>query len=214
MQLQADGIYRAFALDCPEYVLVRLMGRVSISIGRRLGEIYDKVPRLVAAARFNLSQTQVAPKLGGLELDIGLVSTDLAIEDFAHVQAVTKAHVSWDHQYAGVGIEIRYNFNPNDSARLRKDVQMAGYVANAGLLPIYVVFSTLSPRDEAIARLKRAGWNFLIGEDAETYLSDLFGLDVRNVLEDVEVRAEIKKNMGAIMQTMVQSYAFQQVLTK
>ena len=61
--LEGDPIYSKFAFDNPEYVLVRLIGRMSISIGRRLGEIYDKIPRFVAAARFGLRPEQVAPTL-------------------------------------------------------------------------------------------------------------------------------------------------------
>lgn len=70
--LEGDPVYSKFAFDCPEYVVVRLMGRMSISVGRRLGEIYDKIPRFVASARFNVAPEQVAEKFNGLELDIGL----------------------------------------------------------------------------------------------------------------------------------------------
>lgn len=45
---------------------------MSVSVGRRLDEIYDKIPRFVAAARFDLSPEQVAEKFHDLELDIGL----------------------------------------------------------------------------------------------------------------------------------------------
>ncbi|MCG3776176.1 MAG: hypothetical protein JW395_3025 [Nitrospira sp.] len=208
LQLKSDNLYSAFALDCSEYVLVRLMGRLSISIGRRLGEIYDKVPRLVAAARFNLTQNQVAPKLNALELDIGLSSVDLSPEDFEHVKATVASFAGWDSDKQGVGIEIRYNFNPNDSSRLRKDVDMARYVQEAGLLPIYIIFSTISPRNEAIARLERAGWTFMIGTDAEKFLNNLFGLEVDRVLQDPEVKAEIAASMKLTMESIVNSYAF------
>jgi hypothetical protein len=53
--LKGDKIYEQFGFAIPEYVLIRLMGRMSVSVGRRLGEIYDTVPRFVAAARFNPS---------------------------------------------------------------------------------------------------------------------------------------------------------------
>jgi hypothetical protein len=43
--LRGDSLYEQFGLAIPEYVFIRLMGRMSISFGRRLGEIYDKVPR-------------------------------------------------------------------------------------------------------------------------------------------------------------------------
>lgn len=52
--LAGDPVYHKFAFDCPEYVVVRLMGRMSISVGRRLGEIYDKIPRYGASARFGV----------------------------------------------------------------------------------------------------------------------------------------------------------------
>src|ERR1700675_431616 len=58
--LATDPVYKKFAFDCPEYVMVRLMGRISISVGRRLGEIYDKIPRFVASARFNVAPDKVA----------------------------------------------------------------------------------------------------------------------------------------------------------
>jgi len=40
-RFRGDPVYSRFTFDRPEYVLIRFMGRVSISIGRRLGEIYD-----------------------------------------------------------------------------------------------------------------------------------------------------------------------------
>lgn len=52
--LKGDKVYHDLGFDTIEYALVRLVGRISISVGRRLGEIYDKVPRFVAAARFGL----------------------------------------------------------------------------------------------------------------------------------------------------------------
>src|SRR3954468_23657411 len=103
------------------------MGRMSITFGRRLGEIYDKLPRFVASARFDVAPEQVAEKFNGLELDIGLRYSLLSGPDREHLAAVL-AEYGADGTETGVGIEIRYNFNPNDSARLRKDVDMAGYV--------------------------------------------------------------------------------------
>ena len=44
--LSSDPVYPKFHFHSAAYVNIRFMGRMSISIGRRLGEIYDKVPRL------------------------------------------------------------------------------------------------------------------------------------------------------------------------
>jgi len=126
--LRRDPVYPKFALDCPEYALIRLIGRMSISIGRRLGEIYDKIPRFIAASRFNLSPDEVSPKLNSLELDIGLKFNLLSHEDRNHVKETIKQYLQHAEFSRGIGIEIRYNFNPNDSARLRKDVDMANYL--------------------------------------------------------------------------------------
>lgn len=142
--LRGDPVYSSFAFDSPEYVLIRLMGRVSISVGRRLGEIYDKLPRIVAAARYGLSADQVAPLLEKLELDVALNFSYLSVTDMDEVKRIVNTYLPNSTLNAGVGIEIRYNFNPNDSSRLRKDVDMAQYVSNEGLLPIYLVWSTPS----------------------------------------------------------------------
>src|SRR5437773_11429927 len=88
LDLKGDPIYPKFAFDREGYVLIRFMGRLSISIGRRLGEIYDKIPRFLAAARFGLSQDQVAPKLNGLELDICLNFSHLSPPDRSHIRNV------------------------------------------------------------------------------------------------------------------------------
>jgi hypothetical protein len=122
--LQGDKVYHDLGFDTPEYALVRLVGRMSISVGRRLGEIYDKVPRFVAAARFGLQPSQIAEVFDGLELDISLRSKLLKADDQRHISTII-SQVSKD-RCSGIGIEIRYNFNPNDSARLRKDVEVAG----------------------------------------------------------------------------------------
>ena len=86
--LEGDSLYPQFAFDCPEYVLVRLMGRMSISIGRRLGEIYDKIPRFVAAARFNIPEEDVAPMMENLELDIGLRFSQVSQPDAQHIKSI------------------------------------------------------------------------------------------------------------------------------
>jgi hypothetical protein len=212
-KLETDPVYSNFAFASADYVLIRLMGRMSISIGRRLGEIYDKIPRLLAAARFGLSPRQVAADMGGLELDVGLQYAEIG----GHTQMVRETvqkHLPGRETNKGVGIEIRYNFNPNDSARLRKDVDMAGYVSGAGLLPIYLIFSQISPRDEAIARLKRAGWEFLVGEPAVSFARDLLGLDLAQILSRPTVQIEVQKAVEEVMTTIVTSFAFTAVLRK
>lgn len=209
-KLAGDPVYAKFAFDCPEYVLVRLMGRMSISVGRRLGEIYDKLPRFVASARFDVSPEQVAEKFNGLELDIGLRYSLLSESDRKHLSEVLRNYGATGEE-DGVGIEIRYNFNPNDSARLRKDVDMASYVQREGLFPLYLIYSAISQRDEAIARLKRAGWNFLQGEDASTFTNELFGADFLGILERPEVRDRVHDEVRELMASIFQSYAFRQV---
>ena len=160
-----------------------MMGRLSISIGRRLGEIYDKMPRFVAQGRFNLEAEDVAPKMGGkLELDVCIPLVKLIPEDQKHVAAVVPKYIPKAKSCSGVAIEIRYNFNPNDSSRLRKDVQMAELLQESDLLPLYLIFSTISPRDEAIARLTRAGWTFLVGDLATNAMNDLIGMNIQAIL--------------------------------
>lgn len=213
-KLHTDPVYEKFAFDRPEYVLVRFMGRISISIGRRLGEIYDKIPRFAAAARFNLLPQQIAPRLGGLELDIGLHFSDLSQEDQQHVSAVYKKYTNIDLDVTGLGIEIRYNFNPNDSSRLRKDVEMGQLLLKAGLKPVYLVFSSISPRKDAISRLTASGWTFLVGEPALAFISELLNVDIQSVLDQPLIKEEIKKIVDGIMDNLVSSYAFRQLAEK
>lgn len=213
-QLSSDPVYPKFGLNNADYVLVRFMGRVSISIGRRLGEIYDKIPRFVAAARFNLTPEQVAPSIHNLELDIGLMYSNLSEGDRDEIVAILDKHFKQVTGRKGVGIEIRYNFNPNDSARLRKDVDMAKYLLELGLMPVYLVFSSISPRDEAIARLQRAGWNFLVGEDAIEFGKELFSLDLAEILDRPRIKQEIQREVQAIMKAIKSSYAFKKAVGK
>jgi hypothetical protein len=212
--LQNDPVYSSFAFASPEYLLIRLMGRISISIGRRLGEIYDKIPRIAASARFGLSAIQVAPLLEKLELDVALNFAYLSNADVEHIRQVVRHYLSSVQLDSGVGIEVRYNFNPNDSSRLRKDAMMATYVRNEKLLPIYLVFSTISPRAEAIARLERAGWEFLIGETAIAFAKDLLNMDLAQILEAPEIKAEIHRDVNEIIGAMMTSYAFQEIIKK
>jgi len=210
-KLAGDPVYSKFALDCPEYVLTRLVGRMSISVGRRLGEIYDKIPRFVASARFGVTPDQVAEKFDGLELDIGLRYSDVSEEDQKHLKA-TVARMGGDPAtFKGVGIEIRYNFNPNDSSRLRKDCDMADKLRAAGLFPIYLIYSSISPRDEAIARLKRAGWTFFQGKEASDFTTGLFAIDFMATMENEKGWGEVKAEVREIMAGIFESKAFEQV---
>ena len=211
--LQGDPVYSKFALDCPEYVLVRLIGRMSISVGRRLGEMYDKLPRYLASARFNVPAEQVAEKFDGLELDIGLRFSALAPSDCTHLKSVLGRFGGMPKSTAGAGIEIRYNFNPNDSSRLRKDVEMAELLIAAKLVPIYLIYSAISPRDEAIARLKRAGWHFLQGDEASGFTKDLFSVDFLGLLDKKEIREEIHQDVREIMCTIFTSPAAKKLLS-
>jgi hypothetical protein len=209
--LHNDPVYQRFGLDSPEYVLVRLIGRMSISVGRRLGEIYDKMPRFVAAARFRLTPDQVAEVFDGLELDIALRKKIMSKADAAFITDFVQKIDGGE--YDGLGIEIRYNFNPNDSARLRKDVDVVNKLKAHGLLPIYLIFSAISPRDEAIARLTRAGWIFKQGEEALGFMTALLGTDVMSVLDNPTLSVEIKRHMRQLMKAIFKSEAMR-ALTK
>ena len=204
--LKGDKVYHELGFDTVEYALVRLVGRMSISVGRRLGEIYDKVPRFVAAARFGLQPTQIAEVFDGLELDTALRSNLLSDADKAHIQQIT-AKMSGG-AYSGIGIEIRSNFNPNDSSRLRKDVDVASKLSAAGLFPVYLIFSSLSPRDDAIARLKRAGWSFKQGQEALEFLNELLGVDISSILSDPIIASKTKSKTSEIMKSIFKSDAF------
>lgn len=213
--LAKDPVYSAFGFASPEYVLVRLMGRVSISIGRRLGEIYDKIPRFVAQARFKLDADTVGPKIKDkLLLDVCVPLKKLSKEDGEHVAGVTKKHLPAANHPNGLGIEVRYNFNPNDSSRLRKDEDMAGLLQAEGLVPIYLVFCTISPRDEAIARLKRAGWTFLVGEEAVNFMRDLVGMDLGVILDSPEVKAEVTAEVAKLMSAIYESEVVKAVMKR
>jgi hypothetical protein len=213
--LKDDPVYSKFAFDCPEYVLVRLVGRMSISIGRRLGEIYDKLPRFVAGARFNISPDQIAEKFNGLELDIGLRFSSLTSEeDKSHVRQVLSQFGKKAENFNGVGIEIRYNFNPNDSARLRKDISMVEYLNKSNLFPVYLIYSSISPRNDAISRLTRAGWYFLQGTEASNFTTNLFTIDFLEIMERPEVKKEIQSEVRGMMSSIFNSEAFKEISRK
>jgi hypothetical protein len=212
--LRGDQVYEGFNLGTEEYALIRKMGRISISIGRRLGEIYDKIPRIIAHYAFNIAESDVAPILGGkLELDtcIDYAVVDKSYHD--HIKSVSEKYIRILPE-KGLGIEIRYNFNPNDSSRLRKDVNMAELIIEKKLTPVYLVFSSISPRDEAIARLKRAGWHFLIGNDAYAFVSALYDIDFKNLFTSPNIRTTIDTNINALMENLFTSHPFTKVYEK
>ena len=214
LSLKSDPIYPAFSLATDEYTLIRLMGRISVSIGRRLGEIYDKIPRLIAKTSFDIPAERLAPKMGNkLELDICIPFDVITKDNKKHVISTTLPYTKKVDKN-GLGIEIRYNFNPNDSARLRKDVDMVNYLKEDDLTPIYLIFSSISPRDEAIARLKRAGWIFIVGTEAVRYAHKLFRLDMAGILNKETVQSEIEKEIKSIMKTLYTSYGVKKIFKK
>jgi hypothetical protein len=212
--LKGDPVYLKFGFATPEYTLIRLMGRMSISIGRRLGEIYDKVPRFVAVARFGLAEKDATGEYGDddLRLDMRIPYDKLSAEDQKHLLATVEKYIPGTKVTSGLGVEIRYNFNPNDSARLRKDELFAGLLANDGLTPIYLIFSGISPRHEAIKRLDGAGWKFLIGEQASKFTADLTTMDLASILDEPEVKAEVDREIAAVMTAIYDSSAFGSVM--
>ncbi len=212
-KLKGDPIYPRFCLDCEEYALIRFMGRMSVSIGRRLGEIYDKIPRLIASSAFNIPIEKIAPKFGKLELDTCLPFDAVSPEDKEHIIKVVKKYSKLDSN-KGVGIEIRYNFNPNDSARLRKDVDMVNYLKKADLTPIYLIFSSISPRQDAIGRLERAGWYFIIGEDASNFSKDLYNIDLSKILQKEKICNGIRRKIDEITKELYTSHAFRMLAEK
>jgi hypothetical protein len=209
--LNSDPLYTKFHLATADYLNIRFIGRMSISIGRRLGEIYDKIPRFLVGARFNLSPEVVAPLIDGLRLDICLEFSRLSPSDQVSVfSELAKIFPYQDFSgFKGLGIEIRYNFNPNDSARLRKDVSMGKNLIREGLFPIYLIFSSISPRDEAIKRLTQAGWTFIVGNEASSFSANLFGLDLSHILDLPEVSGLIKFEIDAMTKELKNSYSFE-----
>ncbi len=214
--LSNDPVYAKFHLATPDYVFIRLMGRMSVSIGRRLGEIYDKIPRFTAQGRYNLRREQVVTKLGGLEIDIRLLFSDLEQVDLSYLEQVITKHLKINPAvYRGLGIEIRYNFNPNESSRLRKDKQLAGLMMDEGLYPIYLVFADNSPRlEDAVTSLERAGWNFLIAKPALNFMAEVVGFDISVVVDEEAVSKEIRKEIEIIMQGIWSSYAASQLTSQ
>ena len=207
--LTSDPLYTSFHLASSEYALVRVMGRISISIGRRLGQIFDSMPKYVTQTRFGLDAAVVSPKLQDkLNLDVCIPLEDLTLSDRAHVLKVCEDKQLKLDESSGLGIEIRYNFNPNDSSRLRKDVEMANILLDINLTPVYLIYSSISPRDEAIARLRRAGWTFFIGQDATDFTNALIGMDLGNILNRDGIREEVAKEMDIVMTKLYSSYGF------
>jgi acyl carrier protein phosphodiesterase len=209
--LTNDPVYRDFGLGSPDYALIRKVGRISISIGRRLGEIYDKIPRVIAQNAFDLVPEQVAPILGGkLELDTCIDFSLLRDTDRQHSQNVLQQFLGIKNDN-GIGIEIRYNFNPNDSSRLRKDEDMARLILAKQFVPIYLVFSSISPRDEAMARLSRVGWHFLIGTHAYSFIDNLYRINFSNLFKTEKIALVVKKHINDIMRTLYTSEPFLEV---
>ena len=211
--LASDPVYAKFHLATPEYVFIRLMGRMSVSIGRRLGEIYDKIPRFVAQARYNLPREEVIAKFEGLELDVRLRPDKLNAEDRKHLSAVVKKHIGVDiNRFTGLAIEIRYNFNPNDSSRLRKDKSLAELLKGEQYFPLYLVFAENSPRlADAVASLTRGGWKFIIGTSALDFMAELVGFDMSKILDLELVSAEVKSEVDKLMSEIWDSYACKQL---
>jgi hypothetical protein len=86
---------------------------------------------------------------------------------------------------------------------------MAEGLATMNLAPIYLIYSTISPRNEAIARLTRAGWHFLIGAGASDFTQCLLGLDLAKLLGDPEVQALIERKVNEMMIALMTSHGFQ-----
>jgi len=126
-----------------------------------------------------------------------------------HVKSIISSHFP-NYNNLSVGIEIRYNFNPNDSSRLRKDVDMADLLTNNGYFPIYLIFSSISPREDAISRLTRGGWNFLIGNQAASFMNELLNVDITAILDVPSIREEIRTEVTSIMRELFNTYAFRQ----
>lgn len=210
--LKSDTLYPTFNLDTVEYTVIRLMGRMSISIGRRLGELYDTIPRNLAMHRYDLNKQQVSPLYNGLAVDVCLSKDFIEITKFYFIETAYLHYFCNKLCTNGLGIEIRYNFNPNDSSRLRKDCVMAQEILSHQLTPIYLVYSSISPRDEAIARLQRSGWNFLIGQRALDFSSEILGLDVSTIWRNQKIKNVIHSKINEMMNNIKKSYGIQEFI--
>jgi len=91
---------------------------------------------------------------------------------------------------------------------------MADKLQAAELFPVYLIYSAISPRDEAIARLKRAGWTFLQGKDASDFTTSLFAIDFMATMENEKVWGEVKAEVREIMSGIFESKAFEQIKKK
>jgi hypothetical protein len=91
---------------------------------------------------------------------------------------------------------------------------MVDYLRKDGLLPVYLIFSAISPRDDAITKLEKAGWNFLIGDTAIFFGKNLLGLDLAKILDQPNIKSEVKNEINDIMKTIFSSYAFEVITEK
>ena len=91
---------------------------------------------------------------------------------------------------------------------------MAELLIEQNMVPLYLIFSTISPREEAIARLTRAGWTFLVGHLAADFMHELIGMDIQTILTAKDVREEVALEMARIMRTMYESYAVRHTLSR
>jgi hypothetical protein len=78
--------------------------------------------------------------------------------------------------------------------------------------PIYLIFSSISPREDAISRLTRAGWNFLIGNRANSFMNELLDVDITRILDVPSIREEIQREVNSIMRGLFNTYAFKQAM--
>jgi hypothetical protein len=207
--LRDDPVYSLWNFDREEYVLVRKIGRISISIGRRLGDIYDKLVREAIKSRFNLTQEQVAPKFGTtnlIELDARIAFNQINDVEKTRIQSIISSYCEKFDEIDGLGIEVRYNFNPNDSARLRKDVAMCELLEDNNLFPIFLIFSTSSPRQDAIGRLTRTGWLFFIGDESYNFLKEITKFDFKRFLIRDDIKQIIVEESDRIFKSLKDKY--------
>lgn len=214
LKIENDLLADVFLLNAPSIVQMKLGGRITTSIHRKVGDACEKATRAIIGIVYSIKPERlVAERMVTIDLgdgrteqvtrkiDVLLKAENLdAIKkqkllaiipqfstEFLSNVGVRETYRGYDLSkayFTGVGIEVRHAYQSADSKRVQGDKSLAELFIKERLLPVMLIYSGLV--NWSVINAYKRYWLVKVGNNAFDFIKDTTGIDFGGILRSLK----------------------------